>query len=187
MDRSEGIFTGNLFNFSDVNYQQLDYFLKENNYLLVVKYHQNEMNKLQLDTENMDNILDLSNELLKNKGLDLYEVLPYTDLLITDYSSVYFDYLLLDKPMLFAPTDLEKYLGDRGFLLEPYEEWTPGEKIYNQSQLESSIISAFSEDLYKKNRERLANIVFNKTQQSGYNNTQKLIGLIDSIMKNNKK
>lgn len=41
--------------------------------------------------------------------MDLYEILPHTDLLITDYSSVYFDYLLLDKPIVFTPTDLGEY------------------------------------------------------------------------------
>ena len=46
------------------------------------------------------------------------ELFPVTDLLITDYSSVLFDYLLYDKAaVLFAP-DLEKYRENRGFYLD---------------------------------------------------------------------
>lgn len=51
-------------------------------------------------------------------------LLPITDLLITDYSSILFDYLLLDKPfVLFAP-DLEEYEKKRGFYVD-YASLTP--------------------------------------------------------------
>lgn len=86
--------------------------------------------------------------MLASKGVDLYEVLGATDLLITDYSSVYFDYLLLDKPIIFTPVDYKEYEENRGFLLSPYEEWTPGPKAITQKSLQMKI----EEELKNKNQ-----------------------------------
>ena len=47
--------------------------------------------------------------------MEFYETLNAADLLITDYSSVYFDYLLLDRPLIFVPVDLEEYIETRGY------------------------------------------------------------------------
>lgn len=55
---------------------------------------------------------------ISNCSLPTEQLLPMTDLLITDYSSVLFDYLLLERPfVLFAP-DLEVYEADRGFYID---------------------------------------------------------------------
>ncbi|MGL4252820.1 MAG: CDP-glycerol glycerophosphotransferase family protein [Fusobacteriaceae bacterium] len=57
---------------------------------------------------------------------DIQELYAVTDILITDYSSVFFDFAILKKPMIFYPYDFEKYRDDdRGFYF-PYEETVPG-------------------------------------------------------------
>jgi CDP-glycerol glycerophosphotransferase (TagB/SpsB family) len=62
---------------------------------------------------------------------DLNSLLPFVDVMITDYSSAYIDYLLLDRPIIFAPFDLEEYLAaDREFY-EDYESVTPGPRCAN--------------------------------------------------------
>lgn len=92
--------------------------------------------------------------------VDLYEVLSATDILITDYSSVYFDYLLLDKPIIFATPDLKEYQEERGFCLEPFEEWTPGPKVVTQEQLQSAIRNCNKEkDQYYQARRKVRNNV----------------------------
>lgn len=71
---------------------------------------------------------------------DVYEWLHNMDLLITDYSSVYFDYMLTRRPILFYIYDYKYYLNDdRGFAL-PYDEYTPGKKIYETQELFETII-----------------------------------------------
>lgn len=63
---------------------------------------------------------------------DAAPLLKLTDLLVTDYSSIYFDYLLLDRPIVFFPYDFEKYYRhDRTFLFD-YDEMTPGPKCFDQ-------------------------------------------------------
>jgi len=67
-----------------------------------------------------------TDEALQDAGLSLYDVLAATDLLISDYSSVWVDYLILDRPVLGFCPDIDEYRRARGLALEPYEQWFPG-------------------------------------------------------------
>ncbi|EFO68274.1 CDP-glycerol:poly(glycerophosphate) glycerophosphotransferase [Lactobacillus iners LactinV 09V1-c] len=60
---------------------------------------------------------------------DMYDLLGNTDFLITDFSSVYFDYLHLDKPIYFVTNFLKEYEKTRGLLMGPYADIVPGAKI----------------------------------------------------------
>jgi len=59
---------------------------------------------------------------------EVNELLPLTDLLITDYSSIFFDFLLLDRPIIFSCHDREAYERERGFTID-YDSNTPGFKV----------------------------------------------------------
>jgi CDP-glycerol glycerophosphotransferase (TagB/SpsB family) len=92
---------------------------------------------------------------------DPYPVLPDTDFLITDYSSVYFDYLLLDRPVIFAPLDVERY-ADLEPLYYDYNAVTPGPKGRNWQEILTFIEDiAKKRDAYAVERERV-NRVFNE-------------------------
>lgn len=67
-------------------------------------------------------------------GFDIYPTLPLFDMLITDYSSLFSDFLLLDRPMLFLVYDLEKYKVEMG-LFEDFDKMTPGPKVFTNEQL----------------------------------------------------
>ena len=60
------------------------------------------------------------------------------DILLTDYSSVYFDFLLLDRPIIYIPYDLEEYKRERGLLYD-FDEVTCGDKTLTQKQFIESI------------------------------------------------
>ncbi|SHH27377.1 CDP-glycerol glycerophosphotransferase, TagB/SpsB family [Thermosyntropha lipolytica DSM 11003] len=128
----------NLFDFKRFNINEFSNFLEDNNCLLFVKLHPAEERYFINNIQQNKNIKLLTNELLFKHGIDLYEIINAANILITDYSSVFFDVLLLDIPVIFTPTDIEKYKHDRGFLL-PYEEWTPGPKCYDQKHLQEEI------------------------------------------------
>ncbi len=58
---------------------------------------------------------------------DVYPLLRHAHVLVTDYSSVYFDFLLLERPVVFYAYDIQEYLGrDRGLYEDNYEEAVPG-------------------------------------------------------------
>ena len=68
-------------------------------------------------------------------NLDLYELLGDTDFLITDFSSIYFDYLHLSKPIIFITNYLKQYEKTRGLLMGTYEEITPGICVKSEDDL----------------------------------------------------
>ena len=70
---------------------------------------------------------------------DINELALASDVLVTDYSSVYFDYALLDRPMIFFMYDLERYASRlRGFYL-PIED-VPGPIVTTQDALEAALL-----------------------------------------------
>lgn len=65
---------------------------------------------------------------------DLNSHLPLCDILITDYSSVFFDYLLLERPIIFFAHDVAAYKNRFGFFFE-YEKFVPGNLFKNTHDL----------------------------------------------------
>lgn len=116
---------GYLYNFDGFDYNIFNEECKKRNVFLIVKHHVFDSRK---ETVDLSNIKFLTNGMI---DIDFYEYLGSADLLITDYSSVFTDYLLMDKPILFVGNDMEKYGEERGFLVEPVETWLPGPVIEN--------------------------------------------------------
>ena len=72
-------------------------------------------------------------------SMDVYPFLALTEMLITDYSSIFFDYLLLNKPIVFFPYDKKQYISeDRDFLFD-YDDTVPGLQVYNEQELFSAV------------------------------------------------
>ena len=70
---------------------------------------------------------------------DIQELYLISDILITDYSSVIFDYALLKRPMIIYAYDYQKYKNDlRGFYFNIFEE-VPGPVVKNNTDLIDSI------------------------------------------------
>ncbi len=88
---------------------------------------------------------------------DVQELLLITDVLITDYSSLFFDFANLDRPMLFFAYDLEKYRDQlRGFYLE-YEDAIPGPLLTDNDQVIEALRDLDS--VRERYRDRLAAFV----------------------------
>ncbi len=62
------------------------------------------------------------------------EAICAADILITDYSSILFEFLLFEKPIISYVPDLEQYESERGLFL-PYKEMAPGPYITTQEEL----------------------------------------------------
>lgn len=176
----DGNLTGLLFNFDKLSSEELEKFLVVNNYLLLIKLHPSEISTLKIDYSKLTNIKFILDEELAQDNVDLYEILPHTDLLITDYSSVYFDYLHLNRPIIFLPTDLEEYSESRGLLLEPYSFWTPGPKVTTQDDLFPEIKKQLASDTHYGERVKFKNLFFKKNEQLI---TESVIKFISELIK----
>jgi len=104
-----------------------------NDYVFIFKMHQFVSDYLNIDSTDDDRqttqatILDLSHT------SDIRELFLISDALITDYSSVLFDYALLERPILYYLYDLEKYeTQTRGLYLDPH--YLPGPILHNEAE-----------------------------------------------------
>lgn len=89
-------------------------------YVIALKLHPSvEVSNIIIDDSVRDKVINIS------EYKDANDILTITDLLITDYSSIIFDYSLLNKPMLFYAYDLDEYRVDRDFYYD-YEDFVPG-------------------------------------------------------------
>lgn len=79
----------------------------QNDWLIVAKYHPGFKNYASEDVGSFYE--QRANILLLEDREDINPYLRETDLLITDYSSVYYDYLLLDRPIVFFQPDRDEY------------------------------------------------------------------------------
>lgn len=103
-------------------------------YVIMVKLHHLINDSLVIDEKYKDFIINVSNE------EDVMELLCKTDILITDYSSVFYDYASACKPILFYMYDLEEYLNEtRGTYVSV--DTLPGPILKTDSELVDSILS----------------------------------------------
>lgn len=128
---------------------------KQNNVMVIVKPHPSQDMSLISEVK-LDNLIFIDNEFLRKSGVDNYELLRSVDSMITDYSSVYYDYMLCDKPIGLTFDDFDEYNEKEGFTVDPDYIFSAGEKIYNVDDL-CEFITRISneEDLLKNERAKL--------------------------------
>lgn len=88
--------------------------------------------------EDLDHVTVWTGEDLRSNGWTLYELLSQADLLITDVSSVWIDFLLLDRPIVFAMSDLDEYREDRGTYFD-VADLVPGDLCSTLDQLTEAL------------------------------------------------
>lgn len=147
-----------LFPFEDFDKNSFEAFLEQEKILLLLRLHIKEA--AAADAYVSPRIRRFGSE----EAGDVTGMLGMFDLLITDYSSIYIDYLLTDKPLMFLPYDRDRYLDGRGMNFE-YDEVTPGPKPETMKDFIREIRSLISgEDSWKSERDRV-NLKFNEVRE----------------------
>ncbi len=122
-NRTDGTYLeGHISFFSPQMLIRLDKDLQLRNALLIIKLH-------PMDAMNSYNFPQYENIIIvKNNSplFQLYPMLGKMDYLLTDYSSVFVDFDILNKPIGFTINDLEEYRNNRGFIVEDVEEFIGG-------------------------------------------------------------
>ena len=139
--------------------RKVDEVLKEKNVLLILKPH---------PAQDLSKIKDLGctnikiiNDSYFEEHSNLYEYLPLVDALITDYSSVYFDFLLADKPIGLAIPDLETYTKTFEMPYD-YNQTVIGEKILTNEDLIKFIFNVANNDDIMKQERNKVKIIYHK-------------------------
>ena len=131
--------------------QELNRFLEDVHMLLIIKLHPAQ--KRNYTDEGFGNILFLDGETVKK--VHPYKLLTQADAMISDYSSIVFDFMLLDRPIAWALDDLQDFKLD--FLMDDPYYFMPGNKIYGMDDLFRFLIQVKNgEDPYGRERREVS-------------------------------
>lgn len=166
------------FPFSDFEKSQLYDFLESHQILLLLRPHVGELsnptvrNFLIELAENCKFIRFASHEVFP----DINTILPFMDALISDYSALYHDFLLLNRPLMFVPYDYDDFNKQNGFLYDYFEN-LPGPAIDSFADFLSNLESIHQGlDPYKDRRNALTELVH--TNNDG-KSSERVAALID--------
>jgi CDP-glycerol glycerophosphotransferase len=136
-----------------IDLKSLNVFAIEKKIIFVFKYH---VLSEEIDLSNYSNIYQY------NKQKDIYPLMSISDLMVTDYSSIYLDYIIQNKPILFFIPDFEDYKTSDTILREDFLEITPGTKCYTQDELHQAIIKELNipNPEYEIQRKQILNLSY---------------------------
>lgn len=145
----------------------------KDDYIFLIKVHFNTLNKINIPVIYSDFFYDVS------EYRDINDLMLLSDIMITDYSSVSFEFALLNKPMLFFVPDLQDYVSTRGFYYH-YDELVPGKIVDNSQELIQAIenkdfeeekIPKFKDHFFTyqdgKSSKRIIDYFINKVDEDG--------------------
>lgn len=155
-----------------INFYHLNETLSEKDTLFIVKFHPSviEFFKEFIIKEKFSHIV-----FHPTQG-DIYPIIKYIDILVSDYSSIVYDFLLLNKPIIFFDYDRVIYEKNMGGFLFDYDEYSPGIKVSNQNELVKAL---FEEDSFEIERINILSKFFTKNKNLSSSN------ILDIILKNN--
>ncbi len=131
---------------------EINEFLKEHNSVLYLRPHPSQdVSIMKLDE--MSNIVIADNNYLG--GRQIYDFLTETDALITDYSSVYYDYLMIDRPIGLAIEDLDDFRAKWPMFYDDFKANYKCPYIYTLDELKKFILDVASDnDEYAQERQK---------------------------------
>lgn len=130
----------------DEEWIQLQNYLEKRNVILGLRPHSYDNKTPPCITKEMENIVWLSQEEFTESNL----VLQFVDALIVDFSSIWIDFLLLDRPILGFAKDFEHYCNnERGFAYD-FEETFPDKFAYNFNEFFNNLVRVIEDDSQKK-------------------------------------
>lgn len=140
---------------SNEKWEMIDRLCVEHNIIMIVKLH-----PLQTDYgisfESFSNIKIINDQILDKVDIPLYKFVALTDALLSDYSSIAIDYLLVNRPMGFTLDDYEEYKNARGFLVDDPRVYMPGHHLYTFEDMRLFFLDlADGKDKYKEQREHV--------------------------------
>lgn len=167
---------------TDSDLEVVNSVLKKENIILVLKLHPVE-DTSKISRFNYSNI-KLFDEIALQSELQFYDILKEFDGLITDYSSVYYDYLLARKPIGLAIPDLESYSKSCNLISKKYTDAVKGNYIYNLNDLVKFIKIVASGNDPAKN-DMIWALNHYHSYQDG-NSSKRVVDLLMKEMENNK-
>lgn len=161
------------------NTQSLNDIAVANNVLLIIKPHFAQDVSL-IKELNLSNIIFINDDFYRKNKISSYSFIASCDALLTDYSSVYYDYTLCDKPIGAVWEDIEDYKKNPGFIIDIDYYWQGAVKIFSIDELNKFVLDvANGKDKLKFERNKIKSI--SNFADDGMNSKR----VVDFIIKNN--
>lgn len=165
------------------NISLINDFLKHNDTTLFIKAHilQNNGLKEIMGGKVYSNIILMNEQDFVKHNIPVYGFLGCMDALITDYSGVYFDFLLTDKPIGFAIDDYDEYNSSVGTIFDNIYDNLAGPIIEDLDALYTFILDVRNaKNEYKDKRETMR--MLTNTYNDG-KNCERTLELINRFFK----
>ncbi len=147
-----------------IDLDRLNAVLASHNELMILKPHP----MILADREERD----YSNLLFLDPLMDVYPLLPYVQVLVTDYSSILYDFLLMEGKEAFLYTyDYEEYVDERDFFY-PFDEYVTGNRV-NDFEGFLRCVDQHDYAIDPSERQRLLQVFWGETAR--YNSSQKIM------------
>lgn len=159
----------------EIDFNVLCKTLEKENILLLIKPHQLQ-NLSYYKIQSTKNVKLLLQEELNRVGISFYSLICQVDALITDYSTIAFDFMLLDRPLAYTLDDLENYT--IGFSVDNIKSLMPGHYIYTLEDLNTFIKSVSNgEDKYGEKRNQVKKIIHTYTDGENSKRLCEILGI----------
>lgn len=132
--------------FQIMNLPVFDEFLEKEKIKFVVKLHPKSKLKKEFSRLNYRNIYNVDG------NIDPYIFMNKVDVLTSDYSSVYSDFMLLDRPVVAFHYDYEKYHNQTRDEYVPFDEYMPERKAATMDELMAATLEVLQMDTHKTQR-----------------------------------
>jgi CDP-glycerol glycerophosphotransferase (TagB/SpsB family) len=139
------------FPFPDLNVEKLIDNMVSNNLHYLIRSHIQDVSFSEGELQGVSKLMRHPN--VHNASFDIIpdisEYASAIDMVITDYSGIYLDFLLLGTPVLFVPYDLDLYNKNRGLMFD-FSLFTPGPKVTTQMDYLNEIVALLQDNKYYK-------------------------------------
>lgn len=129
---------------------KMDEYLENTNSILLWREHINTKSVMNIKISESKKTFNFGQDLIE----DITEYLPGIDILITDYSSIAYDFVFLDRPIIFYMYDLEDYNEYRGIAFKIPDDF-PGSIVYEINDLLTELKESLDDPDYGKDKRQM--------------------------------
>lgn len=168
------------FPFSDYaeKHQAFIDFLNSTDSVCIVKSHVNQQLELDNTLERSGRVIDVSND---SRIPDLQKIMTVVDILVTDYSSISIDALLLDLPCVFINSDIDDYVRATGDFCCDYKSLAAGAHVNTMTEMIDALNDLIDgNDAFQEKRRSAIDIFFTPSLHSS---TERLLSFMKGIVK----
>jgi CDP-glycerol glycerophosphotransferase (TagB/SpsB family) len=171
-----------LFPYQDFDARELAAYLERHDMLLLLRLHPRDLGPTKPVESDLKALCEASDRIRTCPVKAIENINPYlgfVDVLLTDYSSIWQDYILLDRPVIFLPYDYEEFAGQQGFI-DDYFGQIPGRAVNSMAEFYAAMaaVSGGEDALRPRRQEVLRKFHTHSTVGA----TERVVAEFDALM-----